>query len=88
MGTGLILVELCLDSLVNYVGCGHTILVTEMTGRTLGLVYSSRSGRIHAMHLLSSGAIRPNLVLKTWPEQLLGSLPLNTTPRIDVSGLT
>ncbi len=31
----------------------------------------------HAMHLLHSIAIRPNLVLKTWPKQLLGSLPLD-----------
>jgi len=28
------------------------------------------------MHLLPSVAIQPNLELKTWPKQLLGSLPL------------
>ncbi len=32
---------------------------------------------MHAMHLPSSVAIRPNLVLKTRPKQLLGSLPLD-----------
>jgi hypothetical protein len=31
----------------------------------------------HAMHLLHSIAIRLNLELKTWPKQLLGSLPLD-----------
>jgi hypothetical protein len=29
------------------------------------------------MHLLHSIALRPNLELKTWPKQLLGSLPLD-----------
>jgi len=28
------------------------------------------------MHLLPGVAIQPNLELKTWPKQLLGSLPL------------
>jgi hypothetical protein len=32
---------------------------------------------MHAMHLPSSVAVRPNLVLKTWAKQLLGSLPLD-----------
>jgi hypothetical protein len=31
---------------------------------------------MHTMHLLSGVAIQPNLELKTWPKQLLGSLPL------------
>ncbi len=31
---------------------------------------------MHTMHLLSSVAIQPNLELKTWPKQHLGSLPL------------
>ncbi len=30
----------------------------------------------HTMHLLPSVAKQPNLELKTWPKQLLGSLPL------------
>ncbi len=38
---------------------------------TLGVV------ACHAMHLLHSIAIRPNLDLKTRPKQLLGSLPLD-----------
>jgi hypothetical protein len=33
----------------------------------------------HAMHLLRSRAIRPNLELKTGPKQLLVSLPLDIT---------
>ncbi len=32
---------------------------------------------MHAMHLLSSVAIQPDLELKTRPKQLLGSLPLD-----------
>ncbi len=32
---------------------------------------------MHAMHLLSNVAIRPNLEMKTRPKQLLGYLPLN-----------
>ncbi len=31
---------------------------------------------MHTMHLLPSVAIQPNSELKTWPKQLLGSLPL------------
>ncbi len=31
---------------------------------------------MHTMHLLPGVAIQPNLELKTWPKQLLGSLPL------------
>jgi hypothetical protein len=31
----------------------------------------------YAMHFLHNIAIRPNLELKTWPKQLLGSLPLD-----------
>ncbi len=42
-------------------------------------VFNSRSGcSILAKHLLNSAIIRPNLELKTWPRQLLGSLPLVT----------
>ncbi len=35
----------------------------------------------HAMHLLHSKAIRPNLELKTRSKQLLGSLPLDILSR-------
>jgi hypothetical protein len=31
---------------------------------------------MHTMHLLPSVAMQPNLELKTWPKQLLGSLQL------------
>jgi hypothetical protein len=49
----------------------------KLTGQTLGRVFNSRGVCVHAMHLLSSVAIRPNLELKTRPKQLLGSLPLD-----------
>jgi len=42
----------------------------------LGRVFNFRSGCMHTMHLLPGIAIQPNLELKTWPKQLLGSLPL------------
>ncbi len=51
----------------------------KLTGQTLGRVFNSRRFCMHAMHLLSSLAIRPNLDLKTQPKQLLGSLPLYIT---------
>ncbi len=61
-----------------------------MTGRTLDKVCTSRSGYMLAMQLLSRVAIQPNLELKTWPKQLLGSLlldiALNCTPVV-VSGI-
>ena len=47
-----------------------------LTGRALGRVFNFRSGCMETMHLLPSVAIQPNLELKTWPKQLLGSLPL------------
>ncbi len=34
---------------------------------------------MHNMHLLPGVAIQPNLELKTWHKQLLGSLPLVIT---------
>ncbi len=46
----------------------------KLTGRTLGQVFYSRRVTMHAMHLLSSVVIQPNLELKTRPIQLLGSL--------------
>jgi hypothetical protein len=42
-----------------------------------GLSFNSRSGCLCALDLLCRKAIRPNLKLKTWPKQLLGSLPLD-----------
>ncbi len=49
----------------------------KLTGQTLGRVFNSRRVCMHAMHLLNSVAIRPDLELKTRPKQLLGSLPLD-----------
>ncbi len=55
----------------------------KLTGQTLGRVFNSRRVCMHAMHLLSSVSIRPDLELKTRPKQLLGSFPLdNVLPRI------
>jgi hypothetical protein len=45
----------------------------------MGRVFNLRSGCMHTMHLLPSVALQPNLELKTWPKQLLGSLPLVIT---------
>ncbi len=43
----------------------------------MGRVFNFRSGRMHTIHLRPSvAAIQPNLELKTWPKQLLGSLRL------------
>ncbi len=41
-----------------------------LTGLNLCLVFNSRSGRMFAIHLLWSITIRPNLELKTPPNQL------------------
>ncbi len=49
----------------------------KLTGQTLGRVFNSRRVCMHAMHLQSNVAIRPNLHLKTRLRQLLGSLPLD-----------
>jgi hypothetical protein len=46
----------------------------QLTGRNLGRVFNSRSGRVQ-LHL--SETEQPNLKLKTRPKQLLGSLPLD-----------
>jgi hypothetical protein len=49
----------------------------EITGQNLGRVINFRSGHLHATHLWSYPAKVPNLKLKTRPEQLLGSHPLD-----------
>ncbi len=55
----------------------------KLTGQTQGRVFNSKRVCMHAMHLLNSVAIRPNLELKTRPKQLLGSFPLdNVLPSI------
>jgi hypothetical protein len=48
----------------------------QLTGQNLGGVFNSRSGCMCAMHLCFYEAKQPNLKLKTWPKQLLGSLPI------------
>jgi hypothetical protein len=49
----------------------------KLTGRALGRVFNFRSGCMcHTMHLRPGVAKQPNLELKTWSKQLLGSLPL------------
>jgi hypothetical protein len=45
------------------------------TGQNLGRVYNFRNGRLHAVHFLCYGVKLPNIKFKTWPKQLLGSLP-------------
>jgi hypothetical protein len=42
-----------------------------------GPVFNSRSGCVHAMYLHVFETKLPNLKLKTWHKQLLGSLPLD-----------
>ncbi len=49
----------------------------HLTGQNLGRVFNFRNGRVHAVHVLCCGVKLPNLKLKTWPKQLLGSLPLD-----------
>ncbi len=48
----------------------------QLTRQNLGQVFDSRSGCMSAMHLCCYEVKRPNLKLKTWPEQLLGFLSL------------
>jgi hypothetical protein len=49
----------------------------HLTGQNLGRVFNFRNGRVLAVHLLCCGVKLPNLKLKTWPKQLLGSLLLD-----------
>jgi hypothetical protein len=49
----------------------------QLTGRNLGRVFNSRSGCVHVMQLHCFETKLPNLMLKTQPRQLLGSLPLD-----------
>jgi hypothetical protein len=51
----------------------------QLTGRNLGRVFNSRSGCMRAMSLCCYVAKRHNFKLKTWPNQLLGFLPLAFT---------
>jgi hypothetical protein len=48
-----------------------------LRGPNLGRVFNSRSGCMPRMNLLHSLSKWPNLDLKSWPKQLLSSLPLS-----------
>ncbi len=45
--------------------------------KNLGWVFNSRRGHVHEIHPCCNWAKLPNLKLKTWPSQLLGSLRLD-----------
>jgi hypothetical protein len=49
----------------------------QLTGQNLGRVFTFRNVRVHVWHFLCYRLKLPNLELKTWPKQLLGSLPLD-----------
>ncbi len=46
-------------------------------GQNFDRVINSRSDSVHTKHLFCYEAKVPNLELKTWPKQHLGSHPLN-----------
>jgi len=48
----------------------------QLTGQTLGRVFNSRSGCEYSSNSSAIITKLPNLLLKTWPKQLLGHLPL------------
>jgi hypothetical protein len=48
----------------------------QLTGQNLGRVFNFRFCHLHAEHFWCYQINLPNLKLKTWPKQLLGSLPL------------
>jgi hypothetical protein len=51
----------------------------QLTGQNMVRVFNSRSACMDAMQLLYFETKLPNLMLKTRPKQLLGSLPLDIT---------
>ncbi len=53
----------------------------QPTGQNRGRVFNSWSGRLHVAHLCRCEVKQPSLKLKTRPEQLLGSLPLDVVLR-------
>jgi hypothetical protein len=48
----------------------------QLTRQNLGRVLNFRSGHVHVATFLVLSAKLPNLPLKTWLKQLVGSLPL------------
>jgi hypothetical protein len=60
-------------------GCFNLIHGRTSANRTKpGRVFNFRSGHLHAVHLWCYQVKLPNLKLKTWPRQLLGSLLLDS----------
>ncbi len=58
----------------------------QLKGQSLGRVFNSRSGCMHATHLFGYEAKLPDLKLKTRHKQLLGSLLLDIAlPGLDNS---
>jgi hypothetical protein len=49
----------------------------QLAEQNLGRVFNFRSGHLHAADLWFYLVKLPNLNLKTWSKQLLGSLPLD-----------
>jgi hypothetical protein len=49
----------------------------QLKGQTQGRVFNSRNGCMKTVHLCWYEAKLYNLKLKTWPKQLLGSLPID-----------
>jgi hypothetical protein len=48
----------------------------QLKGQNLSRVFNFSFGHLHAAHFWCYRVKLPNLKLKTWPKQLLGSLPL------------
>ncbi len=61
-----------------FVSLENVIMDTlQLAGQNLGRVFNFRRGHLHAAHLWCYLVKLPNLKLKTWHKQLLGSLPLD-----------
>ncbi len=48
----------------------------QLAGQNQGRVFNFRYGHLHAKYFWCYQVKLPNLKLKTWPKQTLGSLPL------------
>jgi hypothetical protein len=58
------------------------IFIVQAPGQSLCRVFNFRNGCVHDVHFHCYGLKLPNLKLKTWPTQLLGSPPLeNVLPK-------
>ncbi len=71
------------SSLIQQSTYKHTSLLNssmdklQITGQNLGRVFNSKSGCMYPMHLCCCEAKLPSLKLKTWPNHLVGYLPLD-----------